>query len=82
MDAWVIAAACMSRGLTPAESRSVHTVLTNQLATPDALTAAQAQKALEAAINAVLRQSRNFTLFDDDPTPPPGGGGTTGVPKI
>lgn len=76
MDAWVIAAACMGRGLTPTETRGVHTLLTNQLPTPDTLNAAQVQRALESAINAVLRQSRNFTLFDEDTS-----GGGTGTPK-
>lgn len=66
LDAWTVAAACMSRDLTPAETRAVHALLVSQVPTPDALNAGQAQRAFTAAINAVLSAGNRFNTVDSD----------------
>jgi hypothetical protein len=66
MNPWVIAAACMARDLSPQETRAVHALLTSQVPAPDTLNAAQAQRAITAAISTVLRQNNRFTTREDE----------------
>lgn len=65
MDVFAIAAVCTTRGLTPDETTEVHSIICDSALDPAAISAGEAQLALESAIDAVLSRTRGLRIFDE-----------------